>query len=252
MNTTPNKKKTSKVRIYTDIFFFALMILVLVPQTTGIPIHEWFSFLILLPFFLHIIINWSWIVTNSSKLLKKQHKSRFDYILNWILYLFMIVVTVSGIVISEAALPFFGIYFEPDPFWSKIHNLSATLLMVVLGVHICLHWKWILGAIKKLKFKTDLHHLSEIKTILITKAKSLLFLVFISIVIAFAFWALDDSEWANGFRINLETETVKKENNLPKNGLRYILPFVKVAVLMTIPALITGGIIKLKKRIRKR
>ena len=88
------KKKTSKVRIYLDIFFFTLMILVLIPQTTGIPIHEWASFIILFPFFLHLIINWNWIATNSVKFFKKQpNKTRFDYILNWLLYLFMIIVT---------------------------------------------------------------------------------------------------------------------------------------------------------------
>ena len=112
MNKTPIKKKTSKVRIYVDIFFFSLMILVLIPQTTGIPIHEWASFIILLPFFLHLVINWNWIVSNSAAFLKrKPNKTRFDYVFNWLMYFLMIIVTVSGIVISESALPFFGIHF---------------------------------------------------------------------------------------------------------------------------------------------
>ena len=99
MNKIPKKKKPSKVRIYVDIFFFPLMILVLIPQTTGIPIHEWASFIILIPFFLHLIINWDWVSTNSAKFLKRQpNKTRFDYVLNWLMYLLMIIVTVSGIV----------------------------------------------------------------------------------------------------------------------------------------------------------
>jgi cytochrome b561 len=107
-----SKNKIAKVRIYVDLFFFILMILVLIPQSTGIPIHEWGSFIILFPFFLHLMINWKWIIKNSSKILKKEsNKTRFDYIFNWILYLFMLVVTVSGIVISESVLPLFGVYF---------------------------------------------------------------------------------------------------------------------------------------------
>ena len=102
MNENTSKKKTSKVRIYVDIFFFIFMILVLVPQTTGIPIHEWASFLIIIPFLVHVIINWNWIRSNTAKFFKKKNRSRFDYVLNWILYLLMLIVTVSGIVISSA------------------------------------------------------------------------------------------------------------------------------------------------------
>ena len=99
MNRIPIKKNTAKVRIYVDIFFFTLMILVLIPQTTGIPIHEWASFIILIPFLLHLTINWNWITANSAKFLKRQpNKTRFDYVLNWLMYLLMIIVTVSGIV----------------------------------------------------------------------------------------------------------------------------------------------------------
>jgi len=78
------------------------MVLVLIPQSTGIPIHEWASFVILLPFLLHLTINWEWITKNSAKFFKNEgRKTRFDYVLNWLLYLLMIFVTISGIVISE-------------------------------------------------------------------------------------------------------------------------------------------------------
>ena len=252
MSNISMKKKTSKVRIYLDIFFFALMILVLIPQTTGIPIHEWASFIILLPFFLHIIINWNWIATNSTKFIKRQaNKTRFDYVLNWLMYLFMIIVTVSGIVISESALPLFGIHFEPDMFWSQIHNISATLFMAILGIHIALHWAWIIGAISKLKFKSDLHHLIEIRSIIARYSRQLLFIIFISIICSLLIWTLDYSEWADGFRINSGTTSDDESISLPNSWMIYILPLLKVTIIITIPALIAGAIIRLKKRIKK-
>ena len=244
------KKKTSKVRIYVDTFFFSLMILVLIPQTTGIPIHEWASFIILLPFFLHLMINWNWIVTNSAAFLKRQpNKTRFDYVLNWLMYLLMIIVTVSGIIISESALPFFGIHFEPDRFWSKIHDISATLFMAFLGIHIALHWRWIVTAIRKLKFKSDLHHLIEIKSIMVRYSRQLLLIILFSTILSFVIWSIDYSEWADGFRTDSGAHNDEKSNGMRKSWMIYFLPLLKVTIITTIPALITGGIMRLKKRI---
>ena len=248
MNKIPMKNKTSKVRIYVDIFFFPLMILVLIPQTTGIPIHEWASFIILIPFFLHLIINWDWVSTNSAKFLKRQpNKTRFDYVLNWLMYLLMIIVTVSGIVISESALPLFGIHFEPDRFLSQIHEVSAILFMAILGIHIALHWRWIVKAISKLKFKSELHHLIEVRAIIVKYSRQLLLIIFISIMLSLIIWVLDYSEWADEFRINSGTHSGEKSNRLPKSWMIYFLPLLKVTMMMTIPALITGAIIRLKK-----
>ena len=246
------KKKTAKVRVFLDIFFFALTIIVLIPQTTGIPIHEWASIIILIPFFLHLIINWNWILTNSSKFFKRHpNKTRFDFILNWILYLLMIIVTVSGIVISESALPLFGIHFEHDNFWSQIHNISATLFMAIFGIHIALHWKWIVGAISKLKFKSEFHHLTEIKTIISKRSRELLLIIFISIILSTVVWIFEYSEWADSFRINSANGASEKSNNFPKNWMIYILPLLKVTIIITIPALITGGIKKGKRIFEK-
>ncbi|MEL0643151.1 hypothetical protein V6251_02065 [Olleya sp. Ti.3.14] len=46
-------KNSAKLRVILNLLFFILMVLVLIPQSTGIPIHEWLSLVILLPFFLH-------------------------------------------------------------------------------------------------------------------------------------------------------------------------------------------------------
>ncbi|MDO6808748.1 DUF4405 domain-containing protein [Zobellia galactanivorans] len=251
MNETSKTKKTSKVRVYVDLFFFTLMVLVLIPQTTGIPLHEWASFIIILPFFLHLIINWNWIATNSKKFFQRgSNKTRFDYVLNWTLYFFMIVITVSGIVISEAALPVFGIHFEPDPFWTKIHNLSATLFMPVFGIHIALHWRWILGAFSKFKFKSDLHHLTEVGPIISKRMLQLLLLICLSIVLSLTVYLFEFSEWAEGFRTSAESNSGQEPGGPGMGWMRYVLPLVKVTVLTGVPALIAGGIIRLKRKLR--
>ncbi len=130
--------------------FFIGMVLVLVPQATGVPVHEWASFLIIIPFFLHLIIDWKWIVNISKRIFKRvKGETRFNYILDWLLFVFFVTAMFTGVVISEAALPALGINVVVDPFWESLHDLSANFLMVIIGIHLAMHWKWIVTNVKK-------------------------------------------------------------------------------------------------------
>jgi hypothetical protein len=126
------------------------MLLVLAPQATGIPVHEWASFLIIIPFFLHLILDWKWIVNITKRLFKRvKGETRFNYVLDWLLFVLFVMATFTGVVISEAALPTLGIPIAIDQFWSSMHDISANLLMVVIGIHLAMHWKWIVTNVKK-------------------------------------------------------------------------------------------------------
>jgi len=149
---TPKPKKMSQTqwRVWIDLVFFIGMVLVLAPQATGIPVHEWASFLIIIPFFLHLIMDWKWIVSVTKRLFKRtKGEIRFNYVLDWLLFFLFVMATFTGVVISEAALPALGINMTIDPFWSSMHDLSANLLMVVIGIHLAMHWKWIVTNLKK-------------------------------------------------------------------------------------------------------
>lgn len=250
-----SKEKTvnnTKTRVILDLLFFIAMILVLIPQSTGIPIHEWLSFIILIPFFLHLLINWAWIVNHSKNLFQKQaQKSKFDYIFNWILYLFMLVATVSGIVISESALVSLGIHFEINPFWTTIHNASASLFIAVLGIHLALHWKWIVKAIKKLHLKSDLKYLNNIGKILKNRKKEIIALLSISIILSLGIWFVEFTDWAQNISINNSSNTNSESENPPMGWLIYILPLIKVSVFLIIPGLLTRLVIKIISKFKK-
>ncbi|MGR7814572.1 DUF4405 domain-containing protein [Lacinutrix undariae] len=247
-----NYGKIAKVRVLLDLLFFVLMILVLIPQSTGIPIHEWLSFIILIPFFLHLLVNWKWIANNSKKAFKNvKQKSKFDYFFNWFLYLLMLVVTVSGIVISEAALPVLGIHFKINAFWTVTHNLSATLFMAFLGVHLALHWTWIVQSLKKLKLLADLHHLKQILTIVKKQRKALLLLLALSVILSLGIWWIEYSNWAQQITLNSTKNTTENAQKPTPSWLLYVLPLVKVTVFITIPALLIGLVITIKKKFKK-
>ncbi len=151
METTKKKKMSStKARLWLDLVFFIVMVLVLAPQGTGIPVHEWISFLVLIPFFLHLIFDWKWIVNVTKRIFKSMPgETRFNYVLDWLLFFLFVVAMFSGVVISEAALPALGIEMTIDPFWVAIHDMSSNLMILVLGVHLAMHWKWIVTNFKK-------------------------------------------------------------------------------------------------------
>ena len=143
-------RSSTQIRVWVDLVFFIGMVLVLAPQATGIPFHEWASFLIIIPFFVHLIMDWKWIVNITKRILKRiPGEARFNYVLDWLLFVLFVVATFTGVVISEAALPALGIDMVIDPFWSALHDISANLLMVVIGIHLAMHWKWIVTNMKK-------------------------------------------------------------------------------------------------------
>ena len=76
-------------------------------------------------------------------------EARFNYGLDWLLFFLFVVATFTGVVISEAALPAMGIEMVIDPFWLTVHDISANLLMVVIGIHLAMHWRWIVTNFKK-------------------------------------------------------------------------------------------------------
>ncbi|RPD94300.1 DUF4405 domain-containing protein [Aureibaculum marinum] len=250
-NSKSNTKNTAKTRGILDLFFFILMIFVLIPQSTGIAIHEWLSFIILLPFLLHLILNWNWIVTHSKKLFnRKKRKIKFDYIFNWLLYIVMMVVTVSGIVISESTLLSIGINFTITPFWTMIHNTSATLFIVLLGIHLALHWTWIVNTYKKLQLISDFHHGKHLIKIIKKHKIELLVLITISTIISIGIWLIEFTNWAETINQNSVKNQTSNSEKLPKQWLIYVLPFIKVSVLLCIPAVLTRQIIRIKLKLK--
>ncbi len=133
-----------KMRYMMDIWLLVGFILVCVPKFTGVALHEWLSFLFLIPFMIHLLLHWDWI-KNFPKLLINNLKgqARFNALWDLVLYLTMMIVILSGIIVSEVVLPWLGVGLPISPFWYMIHDTSSNLLIPMLGVHLALHWDWI-------------------------------------------------------------------------------------------------------------
>ncbi|MEH6713064.1 MAG: DUF4405 domain-containing protein [Paraglaciecola polaris] len=145
------KQNLQKTRYVMDTLLLISFMMVSAPQTTGVPLHEWLSLLFVVPFAIHLLLHWDWIKQSLRRFSAKiSAKERFSLVWNYLLYVVMLLATVSGFLVSVALLPAMSISFEIQDFWSKIHHDSATLIMPMLGIHLALHWSWIVNLTKRM------------------------------------------------------------------------------------------------------
>ncbi|GAA3319756.1 hypothetical protein GCM10020331_027960 [Ectobacillus funiculus] len=74
-------------------------------------------------------------------------KTRFGYLLNLLLLITMTFNMVSGIIISRVVFPNINIGNE---MWFKVTHISVSFLTLILvAVHVGLHWQWVIQVWKK-------------------------------------------------------------------------------------------------------
>ncbi|MFZ6020005.1 MAG: DUF4405 domain-containing protein [Chloroflexota bacterium] len=159
MNQRTIKMNSNQVNWLIDIAAFTFFFLISAPQSTGIPLHEWLSFVFFGTFIVHILTHWEWITSVPKRLFKKlSGETRFNYVLNFFFYFSIIITMLSGILISQAVLPALGIEAKNDPFWRSLHNLFSNLSLLVLAVHLAVHWNWIVNAFKRYVLRKTTTH----------------------------------------------------------------------------------------------
>ncbi len=138
------------IRLHTDLIFITCSVWILMPQATGLPLHEWSSVLIVFPLLVHLLLNWNWITARTRRLFERQPgQTRFNFFWDWFLFAMAVTAFFSGLVISEALLPALSIPVVVDPFWVEVHAFTANSVTIMLGVHLTMHWQWLVAAFKK-------------------------------------------------------------------------------------------------------
>lgn len=137
-------KASIKTRVWLDIALLIGYVALSAPQTTGIPIHEYFTVVFIPIFIAHIVLDWAWVrrVFRPS-VTKRAGEVRFNRAFDILLFVGMVVVIYSGFMISESILPDLGIDPTVTTFWQTIHDAGGNLLILLVGVHLAMHWPWI-------------------------------------------------------------------------------------------------------------
>jgi hypothetical protein len=115
----------------------------------GLPFHEIAGLVIGLAILIHIGFNYQWVI-NTIKKISDPHlpkKTRFSFLLNILLLVSMATVIITGILISRVVLPSFAI--QGNHSIRGLHSFSADATLALVGLHIGVHWQWIMNICKK-------------------------------------------------------------------------------------------------------
>lgn len=140
----------TRSKLWVDILIFGVFLIAMEPRSSGLAIHEWLTLSVLTAMTVHLLLNWDWIVQITSRFLGKLGGlNRVNYILNWLLFIDGTLIMISGIMISEIALPLMGIQLPQGFAWRRLHDMSANIFLLMLGIHTALHWNWIANTVNR-------------------------------------------------------------------------------------------------------
>lgn len=167
-----NKKNIKYLKFGIDLVMGIIFVLFFNKRVLGgLTFHEIAGLLIAAVFFTHIILNWKWVKNVTLKLFDRKlpFRTKFSYLLNLLLLVGMAFIITSGIFISRVVFPNINIGNEQ---WFKISHMSISfLVLIIVAIHIGLHWKWIMSVFKnifKIKHsKKSLKIVSQIAVVLL-------------------------------------------------------------------------------------
>lgn len=139
-----------KTNLWVDVVIFLAFLLALDPRTTGIAIHEWLSLAVAGAIIIHLLLHWKWITEVTRRFFRHFGKKQsLNYLVNALFFIDFAIIIFTGIMISEEILPAFGLNIPRDNFMRMLHTLSAEWSVFIVGLHIALHWKWLLNAFNR-------------------------------------------------------------------------------------------------------
>lgn len=140
-----------KLNFWIDVATFTGFMVAMQPGSTGTTIHEWFTMAAVGTLIVHFVLHWDWFMRLTSRFFAKLfHSSRLNYVMAVLIFLGFISIIVSGLMISQHFMPFWGFQLDSRYAWRRIHSLAANLTLVLVAIHVALRWEWLKAAFMRL------------------------------------------------------------------------------------------------------
>lgn len=146
----------NKIKMALDVIMTVIFICLIKLSFTGVTVHEILGIGILVLFIIHNILNYKWIAAVCTNFFtdKVKGKAKFMFVLNVLLFVFTSFTVISGILISQSLFP--EISLSDTSVWSPLHHFAAYSSLVLISVHLGLHWSMIINFFKKvLKMRNE-------------------------------------------------------------------------------------------------
>jgi len=133
-----------KTNLLLDTLIFLAFLIIMEPLLTGIPLHEWLALALAATIVVHLLLHWQWIISVGKTFFRKVfHRSRLKFIVDGLLFTAFTIAMMTGLLISRSVLPALGIAANRNIVWRQLHDLSANLTLVLVGLHFALNWDWV-------------------------------------------------------------------------------------------------------------
>jgi hypothetical protein len=136
--------------LLVDGTIFVGFLLATDPHATGQTIHEWLGLAFGVGIITHLLLHWKWIVNVVKRFFSKlPGQVSINSILNSLLFIDVTLIIFSGIMISKVVLSTFGLSGSHDAIWRGLHTSATNAALIIVGLHVALHWKWIMSTVKR-------------------------------------------------------------------------------------------------------
>lgn len=139
-------------KFFLSLALTLVMLLLMDPRSFyGLGFHEWAGLFIGIFFILHKLLNWGWIKKVTVLFFSKATgRARLNYILDVVLLAGLFLMILSGIAIARTIDFSWLSLGGSSRFWRVMHTSSSLITLALFGIHLGLHWNWVL---RRFKFK---------------------------------------------------------------------------------------------------
>lgn len=150
MKTTRKRINTTRIDLVLDTVIFVAFLIATAPRFSGLAVHEWLGIAFGAAIVTHLLLHWRWIVETTRRVFRKlPAPTRINHVLNILLFVDITILTFSGLIISRVALPALGITPQGAMPWRVLHVWTTDIGVLIIGLHVALHWSWVVSAVKR-------------------------------------------------------------------------------------------------------
>lgn len=130
-------------KFWFDIVLAILFGLLFTPEVTSLAFHEIAGLVWGAAIIGHLCINKDWVIGISKKIFAKtlKGKTKFSSFLILVLFIDMVIIMISGLFLSKVVFP--EVRYSIGINWKALHIVSSLFGLVIVGIHIGMHWNWI-------------------------------------------------------------------------------------------------------------
>jgi hypothetical protein len=136
-----------------DVIILVSLVLEYKLDWTGLQVHELLGLAVFAIMLFHLVIHWRWVFSVTEKVFESvSSKATFCYVIDFGLLFSFTGIIITGLIISSLlSLP---LQMQSYEFWRFLHVTVSYFTLVMIGLKLAVHWKWLVNTTKRKIFRS--------------------------------------------------------------------------------------------------